>query len=86
MFTTLYEVPLQEFRRHNSSLGASRDRVQLLRGSTDKSPLLGGQGYNASGALLRERGQISGASAAVRCFCAMLMQLCSRPSTTSLSM
>lgn len=55
----------QEFRRHNSSLGASRDRVQLLRGSTEKSPLLGGQGHNASGALLRERGQISGANAAL---------------------
>lgn len=55
----------QEFRRHNSSLGASRDRVHLLGGSTDKSPLLGGPGYNASGALLRERGQISGANAAL---------------------
>lgn len=55
----------QEFRRHNSSLGASRDRVHLLGGSTDKSPLLGGSGYNASGALLRERGQISGANAAL---------------------
>ena len=56
---------MQEFRRHNSSLGASRDRVQLLRGSNDRSPLLGGAGHNASGALLRERGQISGANAAV---------------------
>lgn len=53
----------QEFRRHTSSLGASRDRVQLLRGSSDRSPLLGG--VNASGALLRERGQISGANAAL---------------------
>ncbi len=76
MFITLYEVMPQEFRRHNSSLGASRDRVQLLRGSTDKSPLLGGQGHNASGALLRERGQISGANAAVRCCSVVLMQLC----------
>ncbi len=39
--------------------------MQLLRGSTEKSPLLGGPGHNASGALLRERGQISGANAAV---------------------
>ena len=39
--------------------------MQLLRSSTEKSPLLGGQGHNASGALLRERGQISGANAAV---------------------
>lgn len=55
----------QEFRRHNSSLIASRDRVQLLRGSTEKSSLLGSQGHTSSGALLRERGQISGANSAL---------------------
>lgn len=56
---------LQEFRRHATSLGASRDRVQLLRGSSERSPMLGGPGHNTSGALLRERGQISGANSAV---------------------
>lgn len=55
----------QEFRRHATSLGASRDRVQLLRGSSERSPMLGGPGHNTSGALLRERGQISGANSAV---------------------
>ena len=62
---TFCQCLLQEFRRHNSSFGASRDRLQLLRGSSDKSPLVAGQNHNASGALLRERGQISGAHAAV---------------------
>lgn len=54
----------QEFRRHNSSLIASRDRVQLLQGSSERSPLIGSQGHS-SGALLRERGQISSAHSAV---------------------
>ena len=71
---------IQEFRRHATSLGASRDRVQLLRGSTDRSPLLGGPSHNASGALLRERGQISGANSAVSsqsvCCLNAHMQLC----------
>lgn len=65
---------MQEFRRHNSSLIASRDRVQLLRGSSEKSSLLGSQGHTSSGALLRERGQISGANSAVS-------QCTSRPSS-----
>lgn len=55
----------QEFRRHATSLGASRDRVQLLHGSTERSSLLGGPSHNTSGALLRERGQISGANSAL---------------------
>lgn len=64
----LRDIPVQEFRRHNSSLVASRDRVQLMRGSSERSSLIGVQGHNSSGALLRERGQISGANSAVS-FC-----------------
>lgn len=55
----------QEFRRLNSSLGAARDRVQLMAGSADTSPLLSVQIQGSSGALLRERATIQSSTSAV---------------------
>lgn len=50
----------QEFRRLDSSLGAARDRAELLGGGAGEgAPLLSVQVHGASGALLRERGQIA---------------------------
>ncbi|MEW5297260.1 MAG: hypothetical protein WDW36_000483 [Sanguina aurantia] len=56
----------QEFRKVNSTLGATRDRVQLLAGAGDSS--LHGiqvQGQSSTGALLRERGTIASSTSAV---------------------
>lgn len=47
----------QEFRRLESSLGAARDRAELL-GATEGAPLLSVQVHTTSGALLRERNQL----------------------------
>mmetsp|Transcript_32374 Transcript_32374/g.91738 ORF Transcript_32374/g.91738 Transcript_32374/m.91738 type:complete len:262 (-) Transcript_32374:51-836(-) len=45
----------QEFRRLGATLGAARDRSELLAGHEDSAPLLGVQVQGSSGALLRER-------------------------------
>ncbi|GBF90540.1 hypothetical protein Rsub_03536 [Raphidocelis subcapitata] len=50
---------MQEFRRLEASMGAARDRADLL-GAGEGAPLLGVQVHNATGALLRERTQLSG--------------------------
>lgn len=52
----------QEFRRLNSTLGAARDRAELLASSSEGVPLLSVQVQSTSGALLRERANISSAT------------------------
>jgi len=47
----------QEFRRLDSSLGAARDRAELLGGGSESLPLLSVQ-VQSSGALLRERATV----------------------------
>ncbi|KAI8465979.1 MAG: Qb-SNARE, Gos1/GS28-family [Monoraphidium minutum] len=48
----------QEFRRLDSSMGAARDRAELLGSPGEGAPLLSVQVHTASGALLRERTQL----------------------------
>lgn len=52
-------VPLQEFRRLDSQLGAARDRAELLACAGDSLPLLSIQVQSGTGALLRERATLS---------------------------
>ncbi|KAL6762559.1 Qb-snare protein, Gos1/GS28-family [Haematococcus lacustris] len=55
----------QEFRRLNSTLGAAKDRVQLLAGSHDSGHIgLTMQG-SSTGALLRERATIQSSTSAI---------------------
>jgi len=54
----------QEFRRLNSTLGAARDRVQLMAGSSEGHIGLT-MGGSSTGALLRERATISSSTSAV---------------------
>lgn len=55
----------QEFRRLNSTLGAARDRVQLLASSSD-SPHIGvTMAASSTGALLRERATIQSSTSAI---------------------
>lgn len=49
---------LQEFQRLEATLGAARDRAELMAGAQESSPLLSVQVHGASGALLRERTQL----------------------------
>ncbi|GMH39632.1 hypothetical protein BSKO_07530 [Bryopsis sp. KO-2023] len=55
----------QESRRLNSSVGAARDRAELLSGSSEGAPLLGVQVQGTAGALLRERNTVQSSTAAL---------------------
>jgi Golgi SNAP receptor complex protein 1 len=54
---------MSEFRRLNSSLGAARDRAQLLAGTSEPAHI--GINTNSSGALLRERATVQTSTSAV---------------------